>query len=179
MKATTAANFLVYMLSDACDDLTNMKINKLLYYAQGYHFRQFGAPLFEDDIEAWERGPVIASVYEKYKRFGNQPVEGWNEDELSEISEATSDMFVNLVREYGKMSADELSDMTHEAGAPWSQVYTGPDSHDKIPLNSIKDYFTGNGVQDLKPFEMAVSENDFVGYRDKDGYLVLPKEWND
>lgn len=37
MTATTAANYLLYIMNDAVDDLTNIKINKLLYLSQGYY----------------------------------------------------------------------------------------------------------------------------------------------
>ena len=82
-KATDIANFLVYLMSDSCDDLTNLKLNKILYYAQGHYLKNYGKPLFEDAIEAWQHGPVVHSVYHSYKCFNNQPITEYNEEKYS------------------------------------------------------------------------------------------------
>lgn len=66
MEARTVANYMLYIMGDAFDDLTNMKINKLLYFAQGHYLREYGEPLFDDGIEAWDHGPVIPAVYSAY-----------------------------------------------------------------------------------------------------------------
>ena len=49
------------------DQMTNLKLNKLLYYAQGVFLARTGKPLFDDDIEAWDLGPVVSCIYQKYK----------------------------------------------------------------------------------------------------------------
>ena len=41
------------------DLMTNLRVNKLLYFAQGECLRRLGYPLFDDDIEAWTYGPVV------------------------------------------------------------------------------------------------------------------------
>lgn len=46
MEAKTIANYMLYIMSDAFDDLTNMKINKLLYFAQGHYLSKYGKALF-------------------------------------------------------------------------------------------------------------------------------------
>lgn len=42
--------------------MTNMKLQKMLYYQQGLHLAYFGTPLFDEDLEAWMYGPVVPSV---------------------------------------------------------------------------------------------------------------------
>ena len=42
--------------------VSNLKLQKLLYYVQGFHLAVFGEPLFEEEIEAWMYGPVVPSV---------------------------------------------------------------------------------------------------------------------
>jgi uncharacterized phage-associated protein len=51
-------------------DLTNLKLQKLLYYCQINSLKKYKTPLFDDVIEAWDYGPVISSVYKQYKPFG-------------------------------------------------------------------------------------------------------------
>ena len=72
MTATTAANYLLYIMGEAFDDLTNMKLNKLLYFSQGHYLKKYGRPLFNNVIEAWGHGPVVPEVYSTYKECQRQ-----------------------------------------------------------------------------------------------------------
>jgi uncharacterized phage-associated protein len=47
---------------------------KLLYYAQGHHLAERGAPLFDDEIQAWSHGPVVQDVYHRLKHCGSDDV---------------------------------------------------------------------------------------------------------
>ena len=51
--------------------LTNLKLQKLLYYQQGYHLAAFGTPLFSEDVEAWMYGPVVPTVYDVFSAYGS------------------------------------------------------------------------------------------------------------
>ena len=55
--------------------ISNVKLQKLLYYQQGFHLACFGAPLFDEEIEAWMYGPVVPSVYEYFKTYDNRGIE--------------------------------------------------------------------------------------------------------
>ena len=68
-KALDIANKLLAKATDVCggDLMSNMKLQKMLYYEQGYHLAAFGTPLFDEDIEAWMYGPVVPCVYEHFK----------------------------------------------------------------------------------------------------------------
>lgn len=63
-----------YDTANGGDNLTNLRLQKLLYYEQGYHLAQFGTPLFDEQIEAWMYGPVVPSVYEHYHSNGSKPL---------------------------------------------------------------------------------------------------------
>ena len=54
--------------------MTNMKLQKMLYYQQGFHLAYFGTPLFDEEIEAWMYGPVVPSVYDEYKNYGKNGI---------------------------------------------------------------------------------------------------------
>jgi len=177
MTAVTAANYLLYIMGDAFDDLTNMKINKLLYFAQGHYLKKYGTPLFDDRIEAWAHGPVIPEVYSAYKGYGDRPISGYNADMISEIAPEAEDILYGVARKYGRYTASALRNMTHVVGSPWSQAYQGNYSHTEIPLSAIRNHFSE--LDDLNPPVKRFKESDFIGYRDNDGILVLPKEWDD
>ena len=52
-------------------EVSNLELQKLLYYAQGHHLAERGTPLFDDEIQAWSHGPVVKDVYHRLKHFGS------------------------------------------------------------------------------------------------------------
>ncbi len=177
MDAKTVANYMIYIMSDAFDDLTNMKVNKLLYFAQGHYLGKYGKPLFQDTFEAWEHGPVIPDVYAKYKEYGDEPIKEYDADDIPDMPKDVDDILFGVARKYGVLTASALRNKTHVIGSPWSQVYKRGQLHTEIPTQMIQDYFSG--LEEVGPVKKSFKESDFVGYRDNEGYLVLPKEWSD
>jgi len=118
------------------DTISNLKLQKLLYYLQGYWLVIFNKPLFEEDIEAWMYGPVVPSVYEYFKGYGSRAIMPDDVSETEELSfdEDEGDLFVNVLEEYGQFSAVKLMEMTHSE-LPWKSVATGKGnviSHDSL-----------------------------------------------
>lgn len=71
-KCTDVAKyFLSLQGNDAGDAISNMKLQKLLYYAQGFALALLDKPLFDEDFEAWAHGPVLRCIYNKYKNDSN------------------------------------------------------------------------------------------------------------
>ena len=60
--------------NDEGELFSNMKLQKLLYYVQGFHIAVFNRPLFNEDIEAWMYGPVVPAGYEYYQENGNKGI---------------------------------------------------------------------------------------------------------
>lgn len=178
MKARDAANYLLYIMSGAFDDLTNMKINKLLYFAQGYYLKEHGIPLFDDKIEAWEHGPVVPDVYSLYKEYGDKPIKDFDDTGAADkVDSEEKRVLYDVAKEYGKYTASALRNMTHVIGSPWDRVYQPDQLHKMIPVAVMREYF--NEMRELSPEVKKFKETDFIGYRDENGVLVLPKEWND
>lgn len=102
--------------------MSNMKLQKMLYYQQGFHLAYFNAPLFEEDIEAWMYGPVVPCVYEYFKGNGSMGLEPLTEEiSLQEVEEA---LFNEVFNVYGAFSASGLMNMTHQE-SPWLTTPTG------------------------------------------------------
>lgn len=118
------ANKMLVMASQQEDPLTNMKLQKLMYYQQGFHIAYFkGEPLFDEDIEAWMYGPVVPSLYEHYAACGNQVIEP-NSSEITILSEREEALFNEVFRVYSVFSAYKLKDMTHSE-SPWKTTPIG------------------------------------------------------
>ena len=74
VRALDVANLFLHWANTAGDLISNLKMQKLLYYAQAWHLVNFRQRLFSDPIEAWDLGPVIRSVYSKYRKHGYGPI---------------------------------------------------------------------------------------------------------
>lgn len=118
--------------------MTNMKLQKMLYYQQGFHMALFNTVLFDEDIEAWMYGPVVKSVYEKYKSYGKNGIPGDKNNIMAFNDKREAALFAEVNKVYGKFSAIGLKDMTHQE-TPWQSVPTGEGS--VIPKEIIKEFF--------------------------------------
>lgn len=124
-KALDIANKLLAMASNnSCEDLmSNMKLQKLLYYQQGFHLAMFGSPLFDEEIEAWMYGPVVPSVYSHFKSHGNNGIMP-EVDEPVTLTDEEENLFNEVYDIYGRYSAYGLMDMTHSE-SPWKSTQPG------------------------------------------------------
>ena len=98
------------------DTISNLKLQKMMYYQQGFHLAYFGTPLFDEDIVAWQYGPVVPSVYQEYKSFESNSIS--TSKEGISLSDDEEELFNNVYEEYNQFSAVALMKMTHEE-TPW------------------------------------------------------------
>ncbi|WP_153940692.1 Panacea domain-containing protein [Acidithiobacillus thiooxidans] len=125
---------------EAGDTMSNLKLQKLLYYAQGFHLAVFGVPLFEDEIEAWTHGPVVPNVYHEFKNYGGSAIPGQSGFDPTDFSEETRDFLNEVYNVYGQFSAWKLRNMTHEED-PWKNAYDSTPGT-TISNDSLKTYFS-------------------------------------
>ncbi len=64
------AEYFIYLSNKSDRHITNLKLQKLVYYAQAWHLVFFNRKLYDAPIEAWIHGPAVRSLYKKYKRSG-------------------------------------------------------------------------------------------------------------
>ncbi len=110
-------------------------------------------------MEAWQYGPVIRTLYHEVRKYGDRPVTEPLKDmnphsyEL-EVAEIPNDELGKEAREtiaqvwgiYGRMSASQLSNLTHQTGTPWSKVMSDAGGGDipkytYISTEAIQDHF--------------------------------------
>jgi len=124
--------------------LCPLRLQKLLYYCQGWGLALFGEPLFRQPIEAWPKGPVVPDVYRMFpgKRDGITP------DEAGEPSgpmpETVAELLRMVWRQYAQYTPAELVTMTHEEPA-WKDARAGlePDakSSNVLSADTMKAFF--------------------------------------
>jgi uncharacterized phage-associated protein len=116
-----AEYFLSLQDGDAGNAISNMKLQKLLYYAQGFSMVILGKPLFEDDFEAWDYGPVVRVVYDKYKSYGSNALPKPENFSFSPYRPEEKQLLDDIYDIYGRYSAWALSSMTHNT-PPWKDT---------------------------------------------------------
>lgn len=178
VSAIRAADFFVQeAVRDGIPDMTNLKLNKLLYFAQVISLQKTGKPLFPEDIEAWDYGPVVRDVYFEFKDNDNRPIRepsaAVNDSMFTqEEKDILTDAFVALAEN----KAYPLMARTHKNGSPWDKVYnSGLPRHGRnrvIPVDLIK--------QDepvISEKLMDVNECELVA-PDSEGRLTIPEDWD-
>lgn len=117
--------------------LTNLKLQKLLYYQQGFHLAFFGTSLFEESVESWMYGPVVPSVYDKYSKYGSASLPVTTQ--AITLTDDEERLFNEVFDAYREFSAIGLMNKTHSE-RPWIEAVP----HDRgtvITQDSMKAYF--------------------------------------
>ena len=120
---------------NSADAISNLKIQKLLYYAQGCSLATLGKTLFNEDIIAWKHGPVVEEVYQKYHQYGSNGITDIPDYPL--VDQETEKLLINTYNYFAKYSAWELANLTHRED-PWRLT----PKNCAIPVTLIKNYFT-------------------------------------
>ena len=114
-----------YLVKVADRKLTNLEIQKLLYYAQMLSIGQYGSPIFYDDFEAWEKGPVNVGLYLLYKAR--------NADLDVHLHTKLPDRSAQLIRAVWRglndLTSEELIEGTHWSQGAWSHSYERGHNH--------------------------------------------------
>lgn len=146
MKYTTASDVAKYFISSfqkKDKEISNLKLQKLLYYAQAWHLALYDVPLFDDKIEAWVHGPVVPGVFREYKRFGWNPLSVQGANHI--FSDEVNSHLKEVVRVYGKFDAVDLERMTHRED-PWRDARgnLAPDepSNRAITLEAMEKFYS-------------------------------------
>jgi uncharacterized phage-associated protein len=145
--ARQVADYIVSFLTEHGDPITNLKLQKLLYYAQGWYLATYDVPMFDEPIEAWVHGPVVPSVYDDFKPCGWQPIP--KPDAEVRLSERPAFMVNEVIEVYGGMGAYDLERLTHQED-PWLKARAGlpldEPSRAIISHDSMKEFFRARFV---------------------------------
>jgi len=141
------ANYFIWLANETGSFISNLKLQKLVYYAQAWHLALSNTPLFPEDFEAWIHGPVIPELYQKYKRFGWQPI---LEDAKPELPQDVQEFLDEVAQEYFACDAYELEQMTH-VEAPWNlargDIPCDTPSNAVIQKEWMKEYYGSRGEE--------------------------------
>lgn len=107
------------------DLMTNLRLQKMLYFAQGYHLAQYGKPLFDDEIEMRHNGPFVPVVYNVYSKYGSTGISEPIDVEASCFDEDEYSSLLYVVREYDYLSTLALIDIAFRKCKTWDREKHG------------------------------------------------------
>lgn len=137
------ANYFIWLANTTGSYISNLKLQKLVYYAQAWYLVNFDTPLFEEDFQAWIHGPVIPELYQQYKGFQWKPI--IERIEKITVPDDIFDFLEEVADVYFSCDAYELEKMTHLED-PWIEARgsLSPDipSNEIITKDSMKRYYS-------------------------------------
>lgn len=130
--ARHVANCILDLAERQSISISQLKLQKLLYFCQGWHLVDYGQPIILDDFEAWAYGPVVRSVRDQFRSFGRRPITGrclffnlragiYEERDYS-FDQKSRSFFDFILASYGHLSPIALSEMTHDEGMAWHKT---------------------------------------------------------
>jgi len=125
--------------ADMGDIISNLKLQKMLYYLQGYFIAVFDKKLFQEPIVAWQYGPVVETAYHHFKKFEKGAIVLTGNEKKVNLNKIETRLFNDVMKEYGQYSAIKLMEMTHEE-PPWKKAFNKKAGME-ITYDSLKAYF--------------------------------------
>jgi uncharacterized phage-associated protein len=120
-----------------------MSLEKLMYYAQCFHLALQDAPLFHEEILAWQNGPAVRTIFKRFAAYGGTPIIPDTEQRI-ELPTSEVHFLEEVVSFLGRYTAIRLSDATH-LEAPWVDardgVPAGATPGNPITQNAMKSYY--------------------------------------
>lgn len=138
------ANFFLKIVDrDSGSTITPLKLQKILYYAQGYYLANYDKPLFKEDFQAWAHGPANEGIYDKYKSCKYNTIPMPKED-LPLMDDELNDFLNDIWQTFGIYDGKYLEEQTHKE-SPWIEARKGyapgEKCHEIITKESMKRFF--------------------------------------
>jgi uncharacterized phage-associated protein len=134
MTALETARYIIRFAHEHGDPVSNLKLQKLLYYAQAWHLAINDEPLFQERLEAWVHGPVVPPVYGTFKKWTWQTIP--LEVTVPELSKGQREHLDEVMDVYGSLTALYLEKLTHQED-PWRKARAGlpPDASSNATIS--------------------------------------------
>ncbi len=127
------ANFILDVCDEAGRPLTNLQLQKIVFFCHAWSLAERNEPLIRHSFEAWEYGPVLPYLYREFKNFDRAPIRGRarrlnlltgaTEIALPEIDTNAQFFLRTIVDYYSRIDAFDLVELSHVAGGPWHNVW--------------------------------------------------------
>lgn len=137
-KAKSVANYVIAYGMKIGHPVSNLQLQKILYYIQVHFLKEKGIPFFKDEIEAWQFGPVIPTVYYQYAAWGPAPITMFKTQKIDLEQEEKKDL-EQIVKGKAVLSLLEIVADTHKKGKAWD-LYYKVNERNVIPKKAMELY---------------------------------------
>lgn len=145
------------------ENITNMKVQKLITYAYSWYLGLRGKRLFEERIEAWDFGCVVHSQFQRFAPFANMPIirENLKNNDIAILPNEIRNFLTHIWNCYGIFSASELSKMHHRE-MPWRKSYKEGEKRLLIDDELIKNFYSYDNekIANYLPENVVLTIND-------------------
>ncbi len=134
-SALEVARYIITQCFEMGSPVSNLKLQKMLYFLWVDFYRETGRMLFRDNICAWQLGPVVPEVYYEFCSYAGSPICGFY---TTTIASDDAEEMNGIISEYVNIPASVLVNRTHESGTAWDAVYkNGAGNRKIIPFELI------------------------------------------
>ncbi|HWX65718.1 MAG TPA: type II toxin-antitoxin system antitoxin SocA domain-containing protein [Rhodanobacter sp.] len=133
MDGRAVANFVLDVCEAEQRPITNLALQKIIYFCHVWSLVKLGQPLIKQRFEAWQFGPVLQYLYREFKAFERDPitsrakkvnvVTGVLEIADYQFDNDTEQFLRKIIMVYSSISAGNLVDISHAKGAPWDLAW--------------------------------------------------------
>jgi uncharacterized phage-associated protein len=126
------ANSMLEFAAEEGISLTNLQLQKIIFFVHGTFLARFQVPLVMNRFEAWEHGPVISELYHALKQYGDREIKSavtrydLESQTYVTVTATLTDQARKHVAEmllfYGRMNPWELVRLSHAPGGPWART---------------------------------------------------------
>ena len=119
-KSLTVAGYILDSRSNASKIMTPMKLNLLVYISHGFTLANLSAPLIDENVQAWECGPIVPSVYHITRKYMNTHVKQIECANCVSLSVDEKTIIDKVIKRYGDFSLTTLLEAVAKQSTPWS-----------------------------------------------------------
>ena len=144
--AKAIAKYILAKRTNEGNPISNLQLQKILYYCQGYFIKFFNQLLFEEPICKWTYGPVVPETYYIYNINGNRKIYEYDEkfDENLSLTRKEKSYIAQVIEKCTELPVSKLVSKTHEE-MPWQNAKDG----NEISIASIESFFENNDPLNL------------------------------
>lgn len=139
--ANDIANYIITKCTQEDTPVSDLQLQKILYYIQLNFIRYLGYRAFDNEIQAWAFGPVIPDVYNRFKKYGSSVIRQIYANIQYLFTDNEKEIVDKVIRACISLAPWELVDKSHCKGGPWDTIYKdGYGNKQEIPIETIEDY---------------------------------------
>lgn len=140
-RALDIAKYVVDRCTTMEHPVSDLQLQKILYYIQLAFIKNAKCLAFNDDIEAWPYGPVVREVYNYFNGFGSNEICLYFSECRSLFQIHDHEQLVNIMIERCLQYRPwELVEMSHNVDGPWYKIYNKRGKYSAIPIEEIIEY---------------------------------------